>query len=68
MDPLLRVKMQRKLSEAISAEKKHKENIGFQQIKLIEAQRLLDRSKDLLKEATARRALYENLLGQDQAE
>jgi len=62
MDPYVRSRMQRKLDASVSAVKKHKETITFQELKLIEMRRRLERTKLLLQEANARCLACQNLL------
>jgi hypothetical protein len=62
MDTYRRFIVRQKVEAAVAAEKKHGENIVYQELKLIEAQRLLTRSKRLLEDAIARRISYQKLL------
>jgi hypothetical protein len=59
---LVKWKTEQRIAAARAAEQRHKENIVLQKGKLIEAQRLLDRSERLLQEAVDRRSKHEKLL------
>ena len=62
MEPYKRLRVQQKINAAVSAEEHHRKIILCQELRLIEAQWLLARSKRLLEDAIASRITYQQLL------